>query len=128
MTGRLAFSNAEKAARDNGNSLLFISTCGITIRRNRFWHGLCSYTNYNSLKFNKIARGLGGLDRQSLVAGHYPSGIINERLFIMMDKQKSTPGLFEKLGNYDSNADEIELMMDDEYRQLMNYLLFLSLG
>ncbi len=46
----------------------------------------------------------------------------------MMDKQKSTPGLFEKLGNYDSNADEIELMMDDEYRQLMNYLLFLSLG
>ncbi len=93
-----------------------------------FGTGFALNRNHNSLKFNKIARGLGGLDRQSLVAGHYPSGIINERLFVMMDKQKSTPGLFEKLGNYDSNADEIELMMDDEYRQLMNYLLFLSLG
>ena len=93
-----------------------------------FGMGFALNRKHNSLKFNKIARGLGGLDRQSLVAGHYPSGIINERLFVMMDKQKSTPGLFEKLGNYDSNADEIELMMDDEYRQLMNYLLFLSLG
>lgn len=71
---------------------------------------------------------MGGLDRQSLVAVHYPSGIINERLFVMMDKQKSEPGLFERLGEYDLDADEIELMKDDEYRKIMNYLLFISLG
>ena len=46
----------------------------------------------------------------------------------MMDKQKSVPGLFERLGDYDPDANEIELMMDDEYRQLMNYLLFVSFG
>ena len=68
------------------------------------------------------------MDRQSLVAGHYPSGIIKERLFVMMDKQKSKPGLFERLGDYDSNANEIELLKDEEYRQLMNYPLFVSLG
>ncbi len=71
---------------------------------------------------------MGGLDRQSLVTGHYPSGIINERLFVVMDKQKSVPGLFERLGEYDLNAEETELMMNDEYRKIMNYLLYISLG
>ncbi len=45
----------------------------------------------------------------------------------MMDKQKSEPGLFERLGEYDLDADEIELMKNDEYRKIMNYLLFISL-
>ncbi len=94
----------------------------------KFGTGLALNIKYYSLKFNKIARGLGGLDRESLVAGHYPGGIINERLFVMMDKQKSKPGLFERLGDYDPNANEVELLKDEEYRQLMNHLLFISLG
>jgi hypothetical protein len=128
MAGRLTQCNADPAYGSRRYSSLFIKVYVRCNGGDRLWHGLCYFKGYNSLKFNKIARGLGGLDRQSIVAGHYPSGIINERLFVVMDKRKSVPGVFERLGAYDFNASKDPLMMVDDYRKLMNYLQFISLG
>lgn len=85
-----------------------------------------------SFKFNKLTvnhvEDPANLKKQPKHPAGRQGGIINERLFIMMEKEKSRPGPFELLGNYDSNKSEAELFSDAEYRHLVNLLLYLSLG
>lgn len=62
--------------------------------------------------------------RPDLVAKHRDAG--RKRYFVSLAKKTSRPGIFETLGSYDLYTDDAELFGDDQYRRLMNILIYRS--
>ena len=53
-------------------------------------------------------------------------GARKKRYFVSLAKKTSRPGIFEMLGSYDMKKDDAELFGDDQYRRLMNILIYRS--
>jgi len=64
--------------------------------------------------------------RPGLVGKHTGTG--QKRYFVSLAKKTSRPGIFEMLGSYDLNTDDAELFGDDQYRRLINLLIYRSQG
>lgn len=50
----------------------------------------------------------------------------HKRDFLSLARKTSRPGIFELLGSYDLNTDDANLFGDDQYRRLMNLLVYRS--